>query len=108
MAEPLEARVSALEKKIEDIEGAPVSGSVEFRLSRQIKRLDHKIDLVAADLSELREEFADMKQDVSGLKQDVAVLKQDVSGLKQDVASMKDDNGNILALLNRLIDKTGA
>jgi hypothetical protein len=53
MADALESRVTALEAKLKDIEEQPVSGSVEFRLSRQIKRLDHKFDIVGADVSEL-------------------------------------------------------
>ena len=86
MPDPLEVRVTVIEKKLEDIEAQPVSGSVEFRLSRQIKRVDHTIDLVGVDLSEMREEFTDMKQ---------------------DIASLKDDNTKNVAGLARIIDKIG-
>ena len=97
MAEPLESRVAALEKKIESIEGQPVSGSVEFRLTRQIRRLDHKIDLVSADLDELQEDY----------RADMLALNADMATLKADMATLKADNTKILALLARIVDKMG-
>jgi ABC-type phosphate transport system auxiliary subunit len=88
MADALESRVTALEAKLKDIEEQPVSGSVEFRLSRQIKRLDHKIDIVGADVSELREEFALYRGETD-----------------RRFASLEDDMAKVLVSLNRIFDK---
>ena len=88
MADPLEARVAARETKIKDIEHQPVSGSVEFRLSRQIKRLDNKVDLVGADVTELREEFTTFRSEVEGR-----------------FASLEDDMSKVLAALARILNK---
>ena len=81
MTDALEKRVTALENKLKDIDEQPVSGSVEFRLSRQIKRLDHKIDLVGEDVAEFRE-----------------VVEQRLSSLESDMAK-------VLLSLNRIFDK---
>ena len=65
-----------------------MSGSVEFRVTRQIKRLDHKIDLVGADVSELREEFGDHRKETD-----------------RRLSHIEDGMAKVLTSLNRISDK---
>lgn len=57
------------------------------------KALNEKVDTMAGELAEAREDIAGVKLDVSVLKRDVSALKVDVGGLKLDVHAVKDHLG---------------
>ncbi|SFJ32233.1 hypothetical protein [Thermoflavimicrobium dichotomicum] len=60
-------------------------------LTARMDGMDHKIDRLTGEVTQLKEDVSILKQDVAGLKDDVNILKQDVAGLKDDVNILKQD-----------------
>ena len=66
-------------------------------MKEELKPVNGRLDVLSADMTEVKQDVLDIKQDVAVLKEDVAVLKEDVAVLKQDVLKIN------VTLENRII-----
>ena len=72
----------------------------ELRVSHE--KIDAKIWVLQADVTELKTDVADLKTDVADLKTDVADLTTDVADLTTDVADLKIDVTDVKKRVTRI------
>ncbi|MEJ5251180.1 MAG: hypothetical protein HPY54_11120 [Chthonomonadetes bacterium] len=58
-------------------------------LPEEFYALPARVDKVAQDVTELRQDMAVLRQDVAEIRQDVAELRQEVAEIRQDVAELR-------------------
>lgn len=60
-------------------------------LLANVQNIKEDVQGVKEDVRIMKEDIHGLKEDVSGLKEDVHIIKGDIHGLKKDVSNLKDD-----------------
>ncbi len=52
-----------------------------------------KLDLLLADMTDMKRDMTDMKRDMTDMKRDMTDMKRDMTDMKRDMTDMKQDIG---------------